>query len=344
MRPILVESSKGLSVKDSIFLYMGSKGGGYRLALDLYEHLEEMSLKSDWIINSQTKKNDHQFKKSETSTVSFLSHARLIVFIIKHKNDLRKKQFIFLMPHPFDFLSQKILNFYSIPVVNFIHDASPHPGDFWPRKYSLRGIIRRSNLAIFLSKFTSDSMQISKTKTLSSTLGTIKRPAIESHSFSGLPMRYVLFIGRGRKYQGVKLLPDILKQLKDENIKVVIAGGFAKHIKANSETYVVDRWISDVEFDYLISNATLVALPYIEASQSGIIPTAHSFGVPVVAFDVGGLSEQIVDGISGYLVAPLKIGEFVSRIIESMGKRWNFVFNDCSISRLGGDLRSCNLD
>jgi len=48
----------------------------------------------------------------------------------------------------------------------------------------------------------------------------------------------------------------------------------------------------------------MVVLPYIEASQSGVIPVAYTFAKPVIATTVGGLPEMVDDGQTGYLVPP----------------------------------------
>jgi len=50
--------------------------------------------------------------------------------------------------------------------------------------------------------------------------------------------------------------------------------------------------------------ACVVALPYLSASTSGILATAHVFGKPVVATSVGCLPEYVEDGVTGLLVPP----------------------------------------
>jgi glycosyltransferase involved in cell wall biosynthesis len=54
----------------------------------------------------------------------------------------------------------------------------------------------------------------------------------------------------------------------------------------------------------LFLQASVVALPYLEASQSGVIPTAYGFRRPVVVTDVGSLPEVVDDGVTGYVVPP----------------------------------------
>jgi glycosyltransferase involved in cell wall biosynthesis len=51
----------------------------------------------------------------------------------------------------------------------------------------------------------------------------------------------------------------------------------------------------------LFAAADLVALPYRVASQSGVAHLAYGFGRPVVAYPVGGLTEAVLDGTTGWL-------------------------------------------
>ena len=60
--------------------------------------------------------------------------------------------------------------------------------------------------------------------------------------------------------------------------------------------YVVrNEFVSDIERAQLFSEATVVVLPYVEATQSGVVPVAYSFSKPVVVTAVGGLPEAVAN-------------------------------------------------
>ncbi|MGA2924492.1 MAG: glycosyltransferase family 4 protein [Solirubrobacteraceae bacterium] len=51
----------------------------------------------------------------------------------------------------------------------------------------------------------------------------------------------------------------------------------------------------------LFAAADLIALPYSRASQSGVLHLAYGFSRPVVAYPVGGLTEAVIDGQTGWV-------------------------------------------
>jgi glycosyltransferase involved in cell wall biosynthesis len=48
----------------------------------------------------------------------------------------------------------------------------------------------------------------------------------------------------------------------------------------------------------------LVALPYRDATQSGVTQIAYNFAKPMLVTNVGGLAELVPNGKSGYVVTP----------------------------------------
>ena len=121
----------------------------------------------------------------------------------------------------------------------------------------------------------------------------------------------ILFFGRIKPYKGIKYLIEaekiISKSAKD--YKVIIAGEgditpYNKDIINNDKFIIINRYIDDTEVALLFKKSVMVVLPYIEASQSGIIPIAYAFKKPVVVTDVGSISEVVEDNKTGFIVPP----------------------------------------
>lgn len=67
---------------------------------------------------------------------------------------------------------------------------------------------------------------------------------------------------------------------------------------------IVDRYVPNEELGRYFDAADAVVLPYVDATQSGVIQLAYGFGKPVISTRVGGVPEVVVDGETGYLVPP----------------------------------------
>ncbi|HEY1303115.1 MAG TPA: glycosyltransferase family 4 protein [Vicinamibacterales bacterium] len=135
-------------------------------------------------------------------------------------------------------------------------------------------------------------------------------------AFASVPVREreptILFFGRIWEYKGLEYLiraePFITREVPDA--KIVIAGHGDDFDRYRRQMVNVDRFvvhnehISEERRAELFRHASVVVLPYIEASQSGVVPLAYAWAKPVVATTVGGLPEMIDDGVTGYLVPP----------------------------------------
>src|SRR5690606_25061187 len=112
----------------------------------------------------------------------------------------------------------------------------------------------------------------------------------------------LLFFGKIRKYKGLDTFLEALGRLKDRiDFEAVIAGEFylnssefkrmAARLGVEERIIWRDRYIANEEVPALFRSSDLVVLPYIQATQSGVVPVAYQFGVPVIASRVGGLAE-----------------------------------------------------
>jgi glycosyltransferase involved in cell wall biosynthesis len=127
---------------------------------------------------------------------------------------------------------------------------------------------------------------------------------------------YMLFFGLIRAYKGLDLLLEAYAdgRLRKMGVKLIIAGEFyepAEHYeeiieRLGLEDFIVKatRFIPSQEVALYFSAADLIVQPYRTATQSGVTQVAYHFGKPMLVTDVGGLSEIVTHGRSGYVVQP----------------------------------------
>lgn len=125
-----------------------------------------------------------------------------------------------------------------------------------------------------------------------------------------------MFFGLIKPYKGLDILLKAVKQarLRIPELKLLIAGEvygneemYQKQIRSLGLEDAVEthfRYITDTEVSGFFQRCQVCVLPYKSATQSGVIATAYSFDVPVIASNVGGLSEYISENETGLLVAP----------------------------------------
>lgn len=138
-----------------------------------------------------------------------------------------------------------------------------------------------------------------------------KEEAIEKLNLA--KVNYILFFGFIRKYKGLDTLINAMALLKNyPDIKCIVAGEFyedEKHYldlitKSGLEKDIIlfNDFIPTKEVKYYFSAADVVILPYRNATQSGIVQMAVNFQKPVIATNVGGISEVIEDNKTGFIV------------------------------------------
>ena len=136
----------------------------------------------------------------------------------------------------------------------------------------------------------------------------------------------ILFFGRIWEYKGLEYLiraePWITARVPGARILIAGQGeDFSRYTRmmVHPDRFLVHNdFISDQQAEEYLRRASVVVLPYIEASQSGVIPMAYSASKPVVATRVGGLPEMVEDGRTGYLVPPresAQLAEAITRLL-----------------------------
>ncbi len=137
----------------------------------------------------------------------------------------------------------------------------------------------------------------------------------------------ILFFGLVRAYKGLRyLIPAMPRVIGELNCQLLIVGEFyddpkpymrlieeldlATHIK------VVNRYIPNEEVSVYFNSADVVVLPYVSATQSGIVQIAFGLETPVITTDVGGLPEAVDHGRTGLVVGSQDAEQLADAILE----------------------------
>jgi len=109
----------------------------------------------------------------------------------------------------------------------------------------------------------------------------------------------VLLFGRLEYYKGVRVLLRAMDTVwaarPEARLLVAGRGPELSQIPERPEIETHAGYVAETEVDGLMARASLVVLPYLEASQSGVGAEATARGVPVVVTDVGGLRDLALD-------------------------------------------------
>lgn len=149
----------------------------------------------------------------------------------------------------------------------------------------------------------------------------------------------VLFFGYIRKYKGVDFLIESGKFIKDKvNAKILIVGESyestekyhdrIKELNLENEVIFISDFIPDEDVKYFFSASDVVVLPYIDATQSGIIQIAYFYDKPVIATDVGGLSEVVINNETGLVIKPSSPEEIAGAVINFYENKLEYKFSD----------------
>jgi glycosyltransferase involved in cell wall biosynthesis len=118
----------------------------------------------------------------------------------------------------------------------------------------------------------------------------------------------ILFFGRILRYKGLDVLLEAMERiwaaLPGATLTVAGDGEIEPHPALGDDRVTVRQGhIPEDRVPELIRAASCVALPYLQASQSGVGSRVKPYGRPQVVTDVGGLPELVADG-SGLVVPP----------------------------------------
>jgi glycosyltransferase involved in cell wall biosynthesis len=126
----------------------------------------------------------------------------------------------------------------------------------------------------------------------------------------------ILFFGNIAPYKGLEYLVAAFRRLVHDSADyycLIIAGrpkgtpqywdAIQHALRGIDKGQMVERieYIADEDTEVYFKAADVLVLPYTEIFQSGVLLLGYSFGLPVVAADVGSLREDIIEGKTGFL-------------------------------------------
>jgi glycosyltransferase involved in cell wall biosynthesis len=128
--------------------------------------------------------------------------------------------------------------------------------------------------------------------------------------------RTILFFGNIAPYKGLKYLVAAFQHVlaRCDAYRLIIAGppknceGYWStiqqaigEVQPGGRVLLRAEFIPDEETELYFKAADVLVLPYTQIYQSGVLFLGYSFGLPVIASDVGSLREDIVEGKTGYV-------------------------------------------
>lgn len=140
--------------------------------------------------------------------------------------------------------------------------------------------------------------------------------------------KIVLFVGALRKIKGVDYLIEAAKAFVDRDTELFMVGrddGLKKSLDKRAEELKISNFIkftgpvNHEDIPFWISASDILVLPSLSEGRPNVILEALACEIPVVATDVGGIPELLIQGETGYLVPaknPVELSKRISKLLE----------------------------
>lgn len=303
-----------------VLLYFGRRGAGPVYSIEFAQALLEKQVQimaivsnyseniNEWMLLSRKFRNlslltiDTYTNKKDfvIRSLNICLFAKLVRIIRKYSPDC-----VFTpMIHPWHNILISLLP-KKIKRIKVIHDVKPHLGESNALTMLLSKVdIKLSDMLVVLSQHSKKQLENDGVKRKIIVIPHANFNYYSKYNNSAMGIRIynkVGFFGRINEYKGLGILLKSWGTVVGANpeLKLLIAGNgdCEKYVESfnryKDSLELYNRWISDEEVARLLSSVDLIVLPYIEASQSGVIPLAFALGKPVIVTEVGGLKEQV---------------------------------------------------
>lgn len=326
-----------------LFLYWGRRGSLSWITLEIARHLAARSDAAGAVSYSTGNELANALSDLSPTTWPVTTFSRNIGALFRLPRfrrqakalveRLRREDFaavVVLMSHVWTPLLGRRLAGTPIRYVVVAHDAARHPGDRTGRVHGwLLRDLDHADRIVTLSRAVADRLIAERTID-AGRIVTLAHPAIaygaERSARGDGPLR-VLFLGRIMAYKGLDLLVAAVERARREGADLELGvygegpiAGLEQRLAALGAT-VVNRWIEHGEIGAILGQYDVLVLPYIEASQSGVAAAAQGAGMPIVATPVGGLVEQVRDGVDGLVASAVTAEALADCLARLAGDR-----------------------
>lgn len=260
------------------------------------------------------------------------------------------------------FFYGKLASFFDCPVLCHFHTGS------FPKQYAMaptairvlvRSLLETADLLLCVSStLRNQLLEITRTADIK----VISNPISMPHLDLKLPLSKrknvnITFVGTVSRAKGVFDLISVFEKLanNERQVKLNIAGKgdtktlFGLAYELNIAGIVnIFGWIDSGQRDKLLRETEIFVIPSYSEGMPMAALEAMSYGIPIVGSNVGGLSEIIEHGKSGFLCPPgdlTKLYRYLNLLVENNGLRKQFgcealkiVASRCSISSVTKEI------
>jgi glycosyltransferase involved in cell wall biosynthesis len=313
-------------------------GGGAQDSLGLSNGLYENKFFHHIIISTDNelanKFTDNEFRnvykiKTYTSDIKdFLKQTILLkrpIVLIKTIKKIKPRIIHITHFHPWIIFVFCLRKIYGYKIFYTCHDNPFEPKESpAPFMNFLEKIFaKKSDLVIAHSNFIKNGIEkyLKNKKIIVLHLGIYERICYVKEKFNLSGPINILFFGRIEEYKGLDILVKAFEILKIKNLDIFLTiagrGQISESLLSKIKLFNINLknyWLSNEELCDLLNEADVLIAPYKQATQSGIVITALTYGVPIIATDIGANSEFIEDGKDGFLVNPNDSNELANKI------------------------------
>jgi len=143
----------------------------------------------------------------------------------------------------------------------------------------------------------------------------------------------LLFFGYVRGYKGLAYLIEAMPAIRARvPARLLVVGEFydppqpyedlVRRLDLAEAVRFENRYVGNEEVEAFFVASDLVILPYVSATQSGIVQIAMAFDRPVVVTAVGGLPEAVSPERTGFVVPPKDPAALAAAVIRFFEEGW----------------------